>query len=676
MVKLELCAAIAAGVCLLTARTPAGAQTPAHAQIEDVMALRQLGTSRAGLALSPDRNWLAVFEQETDLAANDIRYRLLLIRPDGASPPRAIGDGGGIVWHDENGRRSGAPIDRFVRWSPDSESVAYLKPLERRVELWRSFLDGRQQRLASLPGDIRDFAWLDPHRVIVLEATPRALLENTAAANFTEGYRLSDDLDMGYSQTPKPDVLRQSQLLVIDTTNGASHAASEAEASALSPPPASAPAWIAPRDPNASVAEPAQGLYAHASIGAPILCADSACTGMLRDAGVLSDGRIWFLRGEGFNAGDVGTYVWSPTSHSVRRLRSSDELLYGCNGGNNEIFCLWETPAHPRRIVAINAETGALRILYDPNPVWNAGAQPRIERISFTDERGLQSYAHLVYPHGFAPGRRYPMVIVQYRSRGFLKGGTGGEYPIFAYASRGYFVMSVERPEGHAQAQQMSQQAFDHLLNFEGEEERMKLASLDGLIAEVERRGLVDDNRIALTGMSDGAETLYWAIGHRRFAAAVASNPATDVSNYWLIDAHFRQQLLAQGISSPWPRLQGWWLENAPVFYADRIATPLLINLSQSEAIYGPPLQVRLRELNVPVETYLYPDAFHIKSRPSQLLAAQRRAMAWIDYWLRGQMEEDPADPGRAQRWGLMRQTMSSAQTISDGEPATHTGAH
>src|SRR5262249_41068918 len=151
---------------------------------------------------------------------------------------------------------------------------------------------------------------------------------------------------------------------------------------------------------------------------------------------------------------------------------------------------------------------------------WNAAPEPRIERIGFTDDHGLQSYAHLVYPSDYHPGRRYPLVIVQYRSRGFLLGGTGGEYPIFAYAARGYFVMSVERPEARAQSERLSPRDFEHMLAFEGEEERMKLASLDGLIADVERRGLVDDNRIALTGMSDGAETLYWALRHRSFAAA------------------------------------------------------------------------------------------------------------------------------------------------------------
>src|SRR3546814_10673539 len=50
----------------------------------------------------------------------------------------------------------------------------------------------------------------------------------------------------------------------------------------------------------------------------------------------------------------------------------------------------------------------------------------------------------LVYPVGYEPGRRYPMVIVQYRTKGFLRGGIGDEVPIQTLAGRGYFILSVD----------------------------------------------------------------------------------------------------------------------------------------------------------------------------------------------------------------------------------------
>ena len=179
MVKVNLRAAIAAGVCALLSHSPAAAQTPATATIDDIMALRQLGTPHAGLALSPDRRWIAVFQEQDDATQNDARFTLLLIRSDGAGSPRTIGDGGGVIWHDENGRQSGAMIDRSLRWSPDSRSVAYLKRVGDRVEAWASAIEGGARQVASLPGDIRDFAWISPGQLVVLQATPRDELAQT-----------------------------------------------------------------------------------------------------------------------------------------------------------------------------------------------------------------------------------------------------------------------------------------------------------------------------------------------------------------------------------------------------------------------------------------------------------------------------------------------------------------
>ena len=237
---------------------------------------------------------------------------------------------------------------------------------------------------------------------------------------------------------------------------------------------------------------------------------------------------MWFTRGEGPSAADLSLYVWTPTSQSVRRVRLAEERLYGCNTHGAFIYCLQEFSTQPRRIVSIDTRDGALAVIYDPNPQWRRFALPRVERLAFEDERGLQSYAHLVYPSDYVTGQRYPTIIVQYRSHGFLNAGVGGEYPIFPAAAQGYAVLSLERPEPRLREQQISRAELDREMLIGDEEERMKLASLDGLLALAVNSGVVDPDRVAITGMSDGAETLYWALRDRHFAAAVASGPPID----------------------------------------------------------------------------------------------------------------------------------------------------
>src|SRR3546814_5155407 len=48
------------------------------------------------------------------------------------------------------------------------------------------------------------------------------------------------------------------------------------------------------------------------------------------------------------------------------------------------------------------------------------------------------------------PSKPYPLVVVQYDTRGFLRGGTGDEYPIQALAASGFAVLSVSRPIDYA----------------------------------------------------------------------------------------------------------------------------------------------------------------------------------------------------------------------------------
>src|SRR3546814_3563140 len=64
--------------------------------------------------------------------------------------------------------------------------------------------------------------------------------------------------------------------------------------------------------------------------------------------------------------------------------------------------------------------------------------------LNWLNAENVPFYGDLVYPVGYEPGRRYPMVIVQYRTKGFLRGGIGDEVPIPTLAVRGYFILSVD----------------------------------------------------------------------------------------------------------------------------------------------------------------------------------------------------------------------------------------
>src|SRR3546814_14599807 len=68
----------------------------------------------------------------------------------------------------------------------------------------------------------------------------------------------------------------------------------------------------------------------------------------------------------------------------------------------------------------------------------------RAQRIMLKSSVGIQAFGDLVYPADYSAGQRYPLIVAQYESRGLLRGGTGDEFPIQAFASNGCAVLSMQ----------------------------------------------------------------------------------------------------------------------------------------------------------------------------------------------------------------------------------------
>ncbi|MCC6789644.1 MAG: Atxe2 family lasso peptide isopeptidase [Hyphomonadaceae bacterium] len=621
--------------------------------------LAELGTVYGELALSPDGAYVAVFERRANLARNDYDHMLVLI-PTRGGPPRTIADGGGFIRHAADGRRTGGPADRTPAWSPDSLSVAFIAEREGRAELWRARIDGEgAEQLAALDGDVISVLWLSDGRLLVDMGPTRAGLAQEARQDADFGYRVDDRLSPIFSlnRMPRGDV---RSVVVSDT--GQVETIEPAERAALTATEAAHLPVIAPQPGAAAVQAPPREVRINRD-GRIWRCSTGLCDGDIRSPMLLANGDVAFLRFSGFARAETGIVVWTPATGAARNLPLDQDRI-ACVGGR-EIYCLRESTARPRELIAVNPRTGATRVLYNPNPAWSRFTLPRVERIDFTDQRGLESYAHLVYPAGYRRGQRYPLVIVQYRSHGFLRGGTGGDYPIYPYAARGYFVLSVERPDDLVRQTQVDADTYFVEQNLSDEEDRMKREALGAFLSGLERRGLIDPQRIAITGLSDGSETLYRALLRQHFAAAVVSTHPSERSALWLQSETLRAYLRRYGDIVPWTQSEpwrSWWSTNAISEQSSAIDTPLLFNIGHSEAMGAMELYVRLREQRTPTEMYLYPDAYHLKWRPLQVLASQERGMAWIDFWLRGVEVEDPRDPERIARWRALRQAAPAAE--------------
>lgn len=664
-----------AAALILCAPAPVVAQRPSvperrGATMDDLFALRELGGMLyEHIALSPTADAVALFERDMDLTTNRYRHRLIVVdMRTGAH--RMIAEAGDVILLSSRGRRSGAPLDREPVWSADGRWIYYLAEIEGRVEIWRAAADGSiSSPVVVAAGNIRRFILVERGEALVYETeTARADIASQRAEEDRRGFRVDEGLTPLYALRPLPDEDGGVEFQWRSIATGETRPATEDERGILLSPPHNP---VRPRDPASRVAAPAREVYAVVG-GDEIVCAAPKCSGGLEDGWTISAlirDSVVFRRLEGHARSKTALYEWLPGQSFIRLIRRAEDRLEGCVVASGSLICLQDFATQPRRLVRINLSSGAAHVLYDPNQNWDNMRLPRVERLDYTDDSGNESFAHLVYPLNYRRGRRYPLVIVQYRSRGFLNGGTGGETPIFPLSSRGYFVLSVDRPEFRTLETQLSYNELARQTELDDSEHSAKRNAILWFVSELARRRLVDEDRIAITGMSDGAETVFdMLLDAPIFRAAVVSNPPGGPIAYELQSRRFRaERLHGVGLSPPWDEdgaFFNWWQENSPPLRLQRasIDAALLMNLPETEALRAFPFLARVETMPTPIEAYIYPGAYHIKWRPSHIWAARERTVAWLDFWLR---DIEPNDIADGARWSAMRERAAQAERAS-----------
>jgi dienelactone hydrolase len=573
-----------------------------------------------------------------------------------------------------------------------------LRKENRRTQAWRARLGGAVEQISDVEGDVHALQYSRDGTHLLYEVRPsEAQLAAALDREGRNGFLFDRRFFPSYSPRPtqpadvnfaaivagaRATASEQSQNLVFayDTRTRQTRAAKQSEAAELeSRGRATAPegrptirgdvvssaqgarVWTEARDPSR------QGGMAPVTIAAqlddatdPIVCVVAACTSQsIRGLWWLGNGEVLFARDEGFLLNDHALYSWRPGASEPRLLLRTADLFVsqgegGCSVAATELICLYEGPAQPRRIVAIDAATGATRTIFDPNPPFNfdVGDPPR--RLAFRTRGGVESYGYLVLPPGLRR-ERLPLVIVTYRCGGFLRGGSGDEYPVFPIAARGFAVLCFSVPDVDYERLQVSD--WTSYLNWArgvGDPEKRRVQeSLETAISQLSEERVIDPDRVAITGLSFGAETVLYALFHMpRLAAAIASGTEFGPSSNFLYGLSGREVLIPWGLGDPAsPR----WDALSITRNAKAVRAPLLLNVADHEMINALHPSTALRDEHRAVEMYVFPNEYHIKWQPAHRLAIYNRNIDWLNFWLQGGEDPAPAKGEQYKRWRAMR---------------------
>lgn len=670
----------------------APAARPARAiSARDLVGLRDIGkpdpadlSGDSPLALSPDRRQIAFVIDRPDPVSNMHCRALVSLAVNGRSSPRILDRGGELITVTDAVRGflvpGGFPDTVTPGWSPDGRALLYRKRVDGRTALWRVAADGSGAApVTQLATDVERWGWSrDRRRVLVVTrpGIPARRREISAAAR--DGYLYDAAIWPGFGWAPLLAASLPEQVLAIDPLTGAAPPASADDRIYLGEAgrpgvatadeavaPDGARAWAQPE--SADILAPTR-LWVADARGRKTACLAEGCLGGIVALWWTEGGRtLVFLRLEGWHKGRMALYRWRPGRTPPRRLALGDWWLIGCRPNGGELVCTGETATRPRRIVAVDLASGRVRTLWDPNPEFAGIRLGPVVRLAYRTDRGLPAYGDLALPPGLPPGQRVPLVVTNYLSAGFLRGGTGDDYPIHLLAAHGIAVLSTQRPTsvgvtvpGITTYDQLNAANMKDFAD-----RRSVLSAIQAGIDQAIARGWVDPAKLGITGLSDGSGTVEHAmITTHRFAAAATSTCCYEQKTVMALGGTAWADWNRHTLGYP-PTIRDdpeFWRPQAISRSVAAITTPLLIQQADREALFALETFTALREAGKPVELHVFPDEYHYKWQPAHRLAVYTRGVDWFDFWLRDHEDSDPAKAAQYVRWRAMRASMAGHQ--------------
>ncbi|EJL37545.1 prolyl oligopeptidase family protein [Caulobacter sp. AP07] len=640
-------------------------QARAAPTVQDLIELTDL----SGPAISPDGAWVAYRGGRADLRGNRYVLSWYVAPLDRPGRPRRVADGGYALW-----TASGTPVVEAPVWSADSRRLYFRALGEGGVQVWRTGLDSAPpEPVTHDQADVERYAIANGRLTYEVGPT-RAEIRAAEADDYDNGVLIDETVDPAQSLFGAIDI---NGRLASQRFSGPWFG--RAGRLGARPPQRRAIdlATLSPVDVQDPAAETATSVASHgvlvtqtpgeAGQGAIRMTVGNAVTTLeVQDA----EGRWRTCQLQACRAGRVlaaawrpgrpevvftvrdsdaryALWAWAPRSDAARRIAVIDGALGGggsrqpCAVGARRAVCVVSEPLAPPRLEAFDLDGRARTVLDAPNADLAAPAGLMVERLSWTDDRGQTFLGRLVTAAG-APGRA-PLFIHYYNCDGYLRGGTGDEWPFALIAQAGIAALCVNYPTPPSDRQ-------DAVAEYDTAEHGLR-----AVIDLLDRRGLIDPKRVGMGGLSFGSEVAYWtAMKSDLLAAMSVTSVQLEPTYYWINgfrgrDVHDNLRKV-WGLGAPDETPERWKLIS-PALNTGKIKAAVLMQMPEQE--YRPTIELisRLSNTTTPFELHVFANEPHILVQPRHRQAAYVRNIDWFRFWLQGYVDPAPGKADQYRRW-------------------------
>jgi dipeptidyl aminopeptidase/acylaminoacyl peptidase len=637
----------------------------------------------AGLVVSPDGRMVA-FRVECASVARDTYDSMWYVQDmEGHSPPRPVGDGG-VPLRDV----AGSALPAEARWSPDGRWIFYRALLDERIEVWRAAVDGagtapvtadaanvRAFELSADGATLRYSMGATREDIVRAEqeeydrgvhATPDVPLGQGVFRSHYIAGRLAMQryTGLGYVRdgllASVPDRWKQVDLATgkVSDVNPVEPPKGEGTVDAMRDPRTGRTLAIAPIGDGSDESAFNLKVIPGPSGGQAIECRAEACSHaaitsaqwrpganeVLFTTSPRGDGRAQSIFRWNIDNGEV-----LPVAQSRGFVNGGREISSTCGIAAEALACVVAEPDRPPRLERIDIGTGRRQPMFEPNAALAADLEKTIVSrfLRWKDAQGREFTGQLFLGKAGAPARR-PLFVTYYVCRGFLRGGTGDEWPLASLAADGIAALCINaRPY-----------LYDPVARYnEG------LEAVRSVVALLAGEGIVDPARVGMGGLSFGSEVTQWVATESDLLAAASETAPSQTPLFYLISSlqgerYFTTLHDAWQLGAP-EATPEQWKRISPTFNLDRIHIPILYQMPEEEYLLALDYLIPMMRGHK-ADLYIFPNETHQKYQPRHKAAANERNLDWFRFWLQDFESDDPEKRGQYKHWRSMRDALQA----------------